>query len=1102
VPAVRGAVLVAALLLLAGCAGGRVAYEIPIRTADHVALWDADGDGRADYVLAHGGPSVDYLPQGRHGMASTPAVPASLPGVRVAGLAVGRFGPVPGEELAILDSARPSAQRILVYRRLGDGAAPVAQIPLGAARAVAVAAGDLNGDGYDDIAVSSHASRRGFGCVTDGCVLLVLGGAAGPSLSPLTVSAGPVAGRRYDPARALIADVDRDGRRDLVVPDPATRQIVLVPGARGGLVDQSRARVLVTAPYPPVEVTAAMLEGSSGQLLTAVFRGGSIGTWKRRSPAAPFDSPSHWSGADTMLASSTISEGLVALGRTDAADRHGECAVLGSASARFVDRFCGPTYTHQGLGPQSVAAPPAQLDFGNVQVGQSATLKLPFESAVNDAWKSHTLPLEVRGEGFAGDGSAEYDRDSSTVTFTPTTAGAFAGTVTIGLSGEPQEGAQPTGFVGGPLVVPLRGIGVTADARGKQIGFTEDATKYADDGGAKAYADFAALGAKVDRWSLVWDPAAPARELSFLDRAVPAAQAAGVDLIVAAYPAKASLTGDPAAFCGWLKTVAQRYPSLRRFVIGNEVNATRFWAPQHTDGDALAGPRSYYAALTRCYDALKSVDGSIQVIGMGLAPRAVDGSSTKPLAFIRALGSIYRADGSRRSLPIMDAISVHPYPNPNASPPPAPDAARYADADFYGIPQLDRVKQAVWDAFHGTAQKTTLQGLPIVVDEVGYQTATAGKPGYTGVESSPVVSEADQARYYARVVDLLACDPAVSDLLFFHLVDESQRAPDAASGGWQSGLEYPDGHRKPSFGSVASAIAAGCARPSPPLPLTGSLSPFALHRAGDGTLTWDAHASAPSPLAVTWTVRRDGAGSSFRIHGTSSLAAASPVVLSISSVLPPGHYTGRATLAGSGGTTYFALDFAVPVAFSGKPALAAATGRRAGDGALAWSFDATLPEPARATADVRPIGGRPVRLPESTALRAGEPVSLGIHSPLPPGTYVATFHVRSTTRKTVGIDLRTPPFTVASTARPGRVAWKRVAQSALYWTTGLVTPKGGATVAVRWGPKQSDTVSRRLAAGDPVAFGLDTAALRRGAYRFRVTLDRRPLGTPLALRVR
>jgi hypothetical protein len=343
---------------------------------------------------------------------------------------------------------------------------------------------------------------------------------------------------------------------------------------------------------------------------------------------------------------------------------------------------------------------------------------------------------------------------------------------------------------------------------GVAFGVAEDASKYADDGGTAVYSSLEQLGMSENRWTLTFngDPNTIG-DASFLDHAAPTAAGAGIDIILSLYPASAHAP-DPTAFCQWAANVATRYPSITKFIIGNEVNATRFWSPQHTAADPNAGPDGYEALLAQCYDDLKAVNPGIEVIGMGLAPRAVDANSTKPLDFIREVGAAYKASG--RTTPIMDMLAVHPYPNPNASPPPAPDNAGYQDPGFYGIPQLDRVKQAVYDAFNGTGQPTTLNGLKLVVDEIGYQSNESGNPLYTGTESSPTVSETQQATYYARVVQLYACDPTIADVLFFHLIDETNLNVTATSGGWQSGLEHPDGSPKPSFAAVKQAIAAGC----------------------------------------------------------------------------------------------------------------------------------------------------------------------------------------------------------------------------------------------------------------------------------------------------
>ena len=343
---------------------------------------------------------------------------------------------------------------------------------------------------------------------------------------------------------------------------------------------------------------------------------------------------------------------------------------------------------------------------------------------------------------------------------------------------------------------------------GPAFGVAEDATKYAPDGGASIYPSLTRIGMTENRWTVTYtgDPTTIADQ-GFLDRAVPAAAAAGIDVILSLYPAH-SQQPDPATFCRWVGTIATRYPTVTKFIIGNEVNATRFWAPQHTAADQNAGPDSYEPTLAACYDVLKGINPQITVIGMGLAPRSVNANSTRPLDFLRAVGAAYRASG--RTSPIMDALAVHPYPNPNANPPPPPDRAGYQDPGFYGIPQLDRVKQAVFDAFQGTHQPTTLNGLKLFIDEVGYQSNENGNPLYTGTESSPSVTEAQQAVYYVRVVQLYACDPSIAAVLFFHLIDEKNLNVTPTSGGWQSGLEYPNGTPKPSAAAVAKAIAAGC----------------------------------------------------------------------------------------------------------------------------------------------------------------------------------------------------------------------------------------------------------------------------------------------------
>ncbi len=336
-------------------------------------------------------------------------------------------------------------------------------------------------------------------------------------------------------------------------------------------------------------------------------------------------------------------------------------------------------------------------------------------------------------------------------------------------------------------------------------GVADDASKYADDGGAWFYGQLQGAGLTENRWTLAWNPAAPdaIAELPFLERAAPKAQAAGIHVVLALYagnPGPIGSAHDPEAFCAWAAKVASTVQQwgIHDFIVWNEPNTRLYWVPQET------APADYEALLATCYDTIHAADPDAQVIGMGLSPRASTKASTEPLVFLRGVGQAYRASG--RTAPIMDQLSVHPYPNPNR-PTDSPDVG-YDATDRFGISNLDRVKQAVYDAFNGTGQPTTVSGAARVVagrqvfagpltfriDEIGWQTDTTGLPQYVNDENVKVVSEQTQADYIQKMAQkYFACDPTVTDVELFLLVDEKYRngrdeTGKSVGGGWQSGL--------------------------------------------------------------------------------------------------------------------------------------------------------------------------------------------------------------------------------------------------------------------------------------------------------------------------
>lgn len=348
------------------------------------------------------------------------------------------------------------------------------------------------------------------------------------------------------------------------------------------------------------------------------------------------------------------------------------------------------------------------------------------------------------------------------------------------------------------LLVPAAGAAADGPPAAGDVpaitwGAADDASKFADDGGAWFYGELQGAGLTQNRWTVAFDPASPTAidELPFLERAAPVAQAAGVRVILVLYSKQAS-QHDPVQFCDWAQQVVQTVNQwgIHDFVVGNEVNTRLYWSPQKdAAGRDVAAP-AYLALLAHCYDVIHATDPEANVIGLGLSPRASTPTSNEPLQFLRDLGRAYRASG--RTAPIMDQLSVHPYPNPG-SPTDGPEVG-YSNPSRFGIANLDRVKQAVYDAFNGTGQPTTLNGLTFVIDEIGWQTDTSGYPGYVNAENVPVVSEQQQAdRIRTMVTRYLACDPTVVSVQLFLLVDERYRNGRDESGryvggGWQSGL--------------------------------------------------------------------------------------------------------------------------------------------------------------------------------------------------------------------------------------------------------------------------------------------------------------------------
>jgi hypothetical protein len=376
------------------------------------------------------------------------------------------------------------------------------------------------------------------------------------------------------------------------------------------------------------------------------------------------------------------------------------------------------------------------------------------------------------------------------------------------------------------------------------FGVSDDRGKYDDDGGSWFFSELSAAGLTANKMTVNWDPERPLEitERPFLDRSIPEAEKLGIHLSFGIHIGKArAITGDPEAlqkFTDWLRILAATYPQVTEFVIGNEPNLTRFWQPQFNFNGSGASGIAFAKFLAASYDALKEVNEEITVVGVGLSPRGNDmpnapsNVSTSPVRFIRDLGIGYRR--MEREKPIMDVFGFHPYPAKDRDP--LAKGYRWPNA---GVANLARIKQAVWDAFNGTAQPTfdepgLEQDTPLTfkLDEVGWQVAilSGARKSYYGRESVRPTNEKTQARIYGELVRSISCDPSVRELLFFGLIDEPNLDR------WQAGLVRADKSRRPAWNVVRNAVGQRCASRRVTWQHTEEVLGAKVRRAGDRAL--------------------------------------------------------------------------------------------------------------------------------------------------------------------------------------------------------------------------------------------------------------------------
>jgi len=362
------------------------------------------------------------------------------------------------------------------------------------------------------------------------------------------------------------------------------------------------------------------------------------------------------------------------------------------------------------------------------------------------------------------------------------------------------------------LLLAVVTCGTARAGTGMFVGATEDNIRSLDPLITKSKMDLAALaGLDTIRMSVTWEPGQQrvgGDDEIVLRNASTAAQLDGVRLILSisprdwrSVPLTSRARGQFAAFAA---SIAEEFPAIRDFIVGNEPNLNLFWMPQFGLGGVDLAARSYELLLARTYDALKLVSDDVNVIGGALASHGQDkpGSTRpthSPTAFIKDLGAAYRA--TKRARPIMDMFAIHPYLIPSKLPP----TFAHPQTTTIGVADYPKLVTLLTTAFRGTAQRG--ETLPIVYDEFGYQSRIPQPMRFvynhlSAKVAADAIPEVLQAKYYAQAFALAACQPTVAGMLIFHVVDER----DARA--WQSGVYYGNGRPKTSLPAVRNAALA------------------------------------------------------------------------------------------------------------------------------------------------------------------------------------------------------------------------------------------------------------------------------------------------------
>lgn len=341
------------------------------------------------------------------------------------------------------------------------------------------------------------------------------------------------------------------------------------------------------------------------------------------------------------------------------------------------------------------------------------------------------------------------------------------------------------------------------------------------------------------------DPADPNYDWSIFDPALKAAKRQGLKILLAPSgraPDWASAPGsegvaepDPAQFGEFVTALARRYngefdpdgpggpapilPEVSLWTVWNEPNLSIFLEPQFKNGRPYS-PLLYRKLYFQAQRAIEAEHPGTQILIGEIAPTGGN-ISVDPIPFVREVLCLDPQYEERDRCPYADeeidavAWSAHPYAlggRPPFEPVPNPD--------YVTMNSLATLAKTLDSAASAGAIESEL---PIYITEYGIQSVPDPNAG---------VTLDHQAEYFAIAEKFVYADPRVKTFAQYLLRDDIPEAvPGTPYGGFESGLRFYDGRKKPALDAFRL--------------------PLAVQRLGERVSLWGIVQPYAGPTAVT-----------------------------------------------------------------------------------------------------------------------------------------------------------------------------------------------------------------------------------------------------------